>query len=73
MAENIELEVRGLDFHYAGDIHARKNINLSVRKKTVTALIGPSCCGKTTLLRCFNRMHDLYPKNSYEGEIFFQD
>ena len=73
MAENIELEVRGLDFHYAGDIHALKKINLSVRKKTVTALIGPSGCGKTTLLRCFNRMHDLYPKNRYEGEIFFQD
>ena len=72
MAESVELEVKGLNFHYAGNIHALKNINLTVYKNTVTALIGPSGCGKTTLLRCFNRMHDLYPKNRYEGEIWFQ-
>jgi phosphate transport system ATP-binding protein len=35
----------------------------------VTALIGPSGRGKSTLLRCFNRMHDLYPGNRYDGEI----
>jgi phosphate transport system ATP-binding protein len=67
-----ELEVKGLDFYYAGDIHALKKINLTVYKNAVTALIGPSGRGKTTLLRCFNRMHDLYPKNRYEGEVLFQ-
>ncbi len=72
MAESIELEVKDLDFHYAGNIHALKKINLKVYKNTVTSLIGPSGCGKTTLLRCFNRMHDLYPNNRYEGEILFQ-
>ena len=72
MAETVEIEVRMLDFSYAGNIHALKKINLSVYKNSVTALIGPSGCGKTTLLRCFNRMHDLYPGNRYEGEIMFQ-
>ncbi|MDA8103921.1 MAG: phosphate ABC transporter ATP-binding protein PstB [Nitrospiraceae bacterium] len=72
MAEKIELEVKGLDFYYAGDIHALKKINLTVYKNTVTSLIGPSGCGKTTLLRCFNRMHDLYPGNRYQGEVIFQ-
>jgi phosphate transport system ATP-binding protein len=73
VAESVELEVKGLDFHYAGNIHALKKINLTVYKNTVTSLIGPSGCGKTTLLRCFNRMHDLYPKNRYEGEILFKN
>jgi len=73
VAESVELEVKGLDFHYAGNVHALKKINFTVYKNTVTALIGPSGCGKTTLLRCFNRMHDLYPKNRYEGEILFQN
>ena len=72
MPGTTELAVKGLNFHYAGDIHALRDINFSVFKNTVTALIGPSGCGKTTLLRCFNRMHDLYPHNRYEGEILFQ-
>jgi phosphate transport system ATP-binding protein len=72
VANNIEIEVKDLDFHYSGNVHALKKINLPVHKNMVTSLIGPSGCGKTTLLRCFNRMHDLYPRNSYKGEIFFQ-
>jgi len=63
------LEVRRLNFYYAGKVHALKDITLDVRLNSVTALIGPSGCGKTTLLRCFNRMHDLYPGNRYEGTI----
>ncbi len=72
MSEMIEIEAKGLNFYYSGDIHVLKNINLPVYKNTVTALIGPSGCGKTTLLRCFNRMHDLYPKHRYEGEILLR-
>jgi phosphate transport system ATP-binding protein len=72
VSNDIELEVKDLDFYYSGDIHALKKINLQVRRNGVTALIGPSGCGKTTLLRCFNRMHDLYPKHRYEGRILFQ-
>jgi len=64
----LKAEVRGLNFYY-GEMHALKDINLSIADKQVTALIGPSGCGKTTALRCFNRMHDLYPGNRYEGEI----
>jgi phosphate transport system ATP-binding protein len=72
VADRTELEVRGLDFYYSGNIHALKKINFSINKNNVTALIGPSGCGKTTLLRCFNRMHDLYPNHKYAGEIIFQ-
>ncbi len=68
-----EMEVKDLNFYYAGTVHALKNISLPIYKNNVTALIGPSGCGKTTLLRCFNRMHDLYPGNKYEGEIIFND
>lgn len=69
--DQLKIEVKNLNFRYAGNIHALKDISLPIHEHSVTALIGPSGCGKTTLLRCFNRMHDLYPKNTYEGEILF--
>lgn len=65
----LRMEVKNLNFYYATNKLALKNINMPIYDKKVTALIGPSGCGKTTLLRCFNRMHDLYPGNRYEGEI----
>jgi phosphate transport system ATP-binding protein len=67
------IEVKGLNFYYAGNAQALKNINVPINKNAVTALIGPSGCGKTTFLRCFNRMHDLYPGSRYEGEISFNN
>ncbi len=68
----VEIDIRNLNFYYAGKVHALKNISLQIFKNKVTALIGPSGCGKTTLLRCLNRIHDLYPGNRYEGEIIFE-
>jgi len=72
VTQQLEFDVRNLNFFYGGDVHALQNISLPVYQHRVTALIGPSGCGKTTLLRCFNRMHDLYPKHRYEGEILLQ-
>jgi phosphate transport system ATP-binding protein len=72
MSENVKLQVKNLNFYYAGNKQALKNISMPVYENKITALIGPSGCGKTTLLRCFNRMHDLYPGNRYEGEIIFE-
>jgi phosphate transport system ATP-binding protein len=73
VTQDIDLEVKNLNFYYSGEIHALKNISLPISRHQVTALIGPSGCGKTTLLRCFNRMHDLYPRHRYEGEIIFEE
>jgi phosphate transport system ATP-binding protein len=72
VTDTVEIQAKDLNFYYAGNVHALKQVNVSAHKNMVTALIGPSGCGKTTLLRCFNRMHDLYPRNRYEGEILFE-
>jgi phosphate transport system ATP-binding protein len=37
------------------------------------ALIGPSGCGKSTFLRALNRMNELIPGASQEGEILLDD
>ncbi len=49
-----------------------KNINLQAPKNSVTAVIGPWGCGKTTFVRCINRLHELTPKTSTKGDLFMQ-
>ena len=64
------LSVTNLDMYY-GSFQALREINMEVRRNSVTALIGPSGSGKSTLLRCFNRMNDLIPGARVEGKVFF--
>ncbi len=46
-----------------------KNINMEIEEKSITAFIGPSACGKTTLLKSLNRMNDLISSFKIDGEI----
>ncbi|MDR0442217.1 MAG: phosphate ABC transporter ATP-binding protein PstB [Treponema sp.] len=66
--ENNKLDVRSLDLFY-GDFQALKNINFSLKKQDVAALIGPSGCGKSTFIRVLNRMNDLIPSCRTTGEV----
>ena len=45
------------------------NIDISIRPRTITAIIGPSGCGTSTLLRCFNRLNELIGGVRTRGEI----
>jgi phosphate transport system ATP-binding protein len=65
------LEVKDLDLFY-GDFHAVKGVNVTILRNRVTALIGSSGCGKSTFLRSLNRMHELVPKASVDGEVLVE-
>ncbi len=67
----IKASVRHLSFYY-DSYRAVTDVNLDIAERRITALIGASGCGKSTFLRCFNRMHDLYPGNRYEGSIILR-
>ena len=54
---------------YYGDFHAVQDISMTIEPNQVTALIGSSGCGKTTVLRSLNRMHELTPGARVEGEV----
>lgn len=62
------IEVRNLNLYY-GDHQALKNINMDIKKNSITAFIGPSGCGKSTFLRTLNRMNDLIDSVRIEGSI----
>ena len=46
------------------DLVVLDGINMSIRKGEVVVIVGPSGCGKNTLLRCFNGL-----ENIQDGEV----
>ena len=52
---------------YYGDFHAVQDVTMTIEPNQVTALIGSSGCGKTTVLRSLNRMHELTPGATGRG------
>jgi polar amino acid transport system ATP-binding protein len=59
---DIMVEIRGVhkEFgHGPHAVHVLRGIDLSVRRGTVTVILGPSGSGKSTLLRCINELEDI--------------
>ncbi len=50
------LHIKGLIKEYRANTPVLRNINLSFSGEGLTAIIGPSGTGKSTLLRCINRL-----------------
>jgi phosphate transport system ATP-binding protein len=48
------------------------DVSLTIYENQITAFIGSSGSGKTTVLRAFNRMNDLVPGARVEGEIDYR-
>jgi phosphonate transport system ATP-binding protein len=60
------LQVRHLSKSYVADKPVLTDINLEVAAQGLTAVIGPSGTGKSTLIRCINRLVE-----PTQGEILF--
>jgi phosphate transport system ATP-binding protein len=62
------IQARDFLFSYgAGPV--LKGITMDVPRQAVTAVIGPSGCGKSTFLRSINRLNELIPGTSWDGDI----
>ena len=48
-----------------------RNINLSLHLNEILGIIGPAGSGKSTFLRCLNRLNDLIPGMTHRGSIWF--
>jgi iron complex transport system ATP-binding protein len=51
------LELRGLNKYYEDGFHAVKDVSFSIDPGMLVGLIGPNGCGKSTMMRCINRLH----------------
>jgi len=71
VAESI-IKVTNLNCYF-GPLQALKDINLQIRKREIFGIIGPASSGKTTFLRALNRLNNLNPTYSQQGEILFDN
>lgn len=66
MSAVTQLEIKNLEKTYPNGVQALKGIDLKVKKGEFLVIIGLSGSGKSTMLRCLNRLHD--PTG---GEVLF--
>jgi phosphate transport system ATP-binding protein len=64
-------DVRDVSIYY-GSFRAVTNVSLPIYEREITAFIGSSGSGKTTVLRALNRMNDLVPGARVEGDIHYR-
>ena len=64
-------EASGVKVFYNG-FKALQEVDIQIPERQIIAFIGPSGCGKGTLLRCFNRINDLIPGAGVEGSLNYR-
>ncbi len=70
--QGLSVRLQGLKAFY-GSSEQVKGVNLDFHANEVTAIIGPSGCGKLTMVRCINRMHEEIPGARAEGRVLLDD
>lgn len=53
------LEIKDAAFSYEDTENIFEDLNLKVAKGDVLCILGPNGCGKTTLIKCLNKIHQL--------------
>ncbi|AMK14058.1 iron ABC transporter ATP-binding protein [methanogenic archaeon mixed culture ISO4-G1] len=59
MDETPLLEVRNLNKIYDNGYHAVRDVSYKLPSGKLVGLIGPNGCGKSTMMRCINKMHSI--------------
>lgn len=65
---SMAMEISDLSAYYGG-FKALTDVSMNIESNKVTAFIGSSGCGKSTFIRCLNRMHEVVPGGRAEGKV----
>jgi phosphate transport system ATP-binding protein len=61
--------IEKLSLQYSDGTESLRNVNLNIPENAITVLFGPAGGGKSTLLRCLNRLNDLTEVKVATGRI----
>jgi phosphate transport system ATP-binding protein len=65
----MKIVIEDFSLHYEDGTESLRNISLSIAPNAVTVLFGPAGGGKSSLLRCLNRLNDLADVKKMSGRI----
>ena len=64
-----KIVIDDLSLQYADGTESLRNISMDIHENAITVLFGPAGGGKSTLLRCINRLNDLTEVKTLSGRI----
>lgn len=70
---SFDIEVKDVGFSYHVDTPVLHRVSFCAKQNEVTALVGMSGCGKTTILRLLSRLYDYDKGHIYIGGVEIKD
>jgi phosphate transport system ATP-binding protein len=64
-----KINIENLSLQYSDGTESLRNVSLAIGEHAVTVLFGPAGGGKSSLLRCLNRLNDLTEVKTVSGRI----
>jgi phosphate transport system ATP-binding protein len=64
-----KIVIENLSLQYSDGTESLRGVSMGIRENEVTVLFGPAGGGKSTLLRCLNRLNDLAEVKASSGRI----
>lgn len=61
--------IESLSLQYADGTESLRGVSMNIRANAITVMFGPAGGGKSTLLRCLNRLNDLTEVKAVNGRI----
>jgi phosphate transport system ATP-binding protein len=68
-----KIVIEDLSLQYADGTESLRHISMRVPERHITVMFGPAGGGKSTLLRCLNRLNDLTEIKTSAGRILIDD
>jgi len=70
---NGKIEVKNVDFSYSKDKKLIENLCISVKPGMRVAIVGPTGCGKTTIINLLMKFYDVNSGEIYVDDISYSD